>query len=212
MMWHRAAWILVLCAGMAHAGKPGKRTMPAKNSFDTEYAAGTDAYNLGHYDEASAHFGHARDLGPGKPGPWRWLGRVARVQKRWKDCITASMQALRLNPDSPLAADVRGDVEACHEGLGRPPYVGSLGPGQGAVYVEAPDGSRITVDGIVKGVTPLAPFPLTAGKHVVAVDQEGKTWSASVDVCPLVVNDVANDHEMSDQSLPSSTPSLTKPE
>jgi PEGA domain-containing protein len=159
--------------------------------FMAEYQAGIDAFNLAHYDEAWRRFSRARDLEPGKPGPWRWLGRTARVLERWEECLVAARRALVLAPRSPLAPEVRADVDRCRAALGRPPYRGRLAAGQGALAVIADvEGARVLVDGIEKGITPIEPVPLNVGVHVVRLAHDGyPTAELRVDVIDGVVSD-----------------------
>jgi hypothetical protein len=154
-------WLAAAALACLGAGPP---------AFESEYQAGQDAFNLAHYDEALAHFARARDLRPRLPGPHRWLGRTLRVLERWEECVAASTQAVRLRPTSPLAGEVRKDIDACRAALGRPGYQRRLPPGQGALAVVAPDGAAVLVDGIAKGVTPVEPMPLNAGRHTVRAE------------------------------------------
>jgi hypothetical protein len=143
-------------------------------TFDGEYAAGQDSYNLGHYDDAVAHFTKARALDPSKPGPVRWLGRTERAMKKWDACLADALAALRMAPGSPLCAEVRKDVEACRAGLGRPAFSGTLREGQGALEVLSDtEGAMVLVDGIRKGATPIDPLPLNTGVHTVRLTRDG---------------------------------------
>ncbi len=164
----------------------------ARGAFDAAYEAGQDAFNLGKYDDAWRHFLKARELAPDKPGPYRWLGRTARVRREWQDCLAYSLDALRMHPTSKQAPEVRKDVAACRAGLGRPAFAGTLHAGQGAVAVIADvDGASVSVDGIAKGRTPLEPVPLATGHHTVRVDGKGLApVERPVDVLEGVVIDV----------------------
>jgi len=164
----------------------------ARGAFEAAYEAGQDAFNLAKYDEAWKQFQRARELAPEKPGPYRWLGRTARVREQWNDCLGFAMQALRLNPTGKQAPEVRKDVEACRAGLGRPRYEGKLSAGQGALAVVANvEGAAVSVDGIAKGRTPLDPVPLVAGKHTVRVEAAGAAaQELPVDILDGVVVDV----------------------
>lgn len=153
--------VLLLCA-VAGAQK--------KSAFDGEWEAGQDAFNLGRYEQARRHFVRARDLEPTRPGPHRWLGRVARVLESWEDCVASATTAVRLKPDSPQVREVRKDLDACRSALGRPLYERPLAANQGALAVLADvEGAAVFVDGIAKGPTPVDPIPLVAGRHKLRV-------------------------------------------
>ena len=92
---------------------------------------------------------------------------------------------MRLRPDSPLVPEVRQDIDACRAALGRPMYPRRLPPGQGALAVIAADGASVLVDGIAKGVTPLDPMPLNAGRHTVTAEAR----AVEVVVVPGIVVD-----------------------
>jgi tetratricopeptide (TPR) repeat protein len=158
------AW-LTLLGGRAHAQQKG---------FDEAWNKGQDYFNLAKYDEARAQFDKARKLAPTLPGPWRYLGKIAKIQQRWADCVDAYVEAIKLKPDSNNADEVRADLESCRSALGRPSFTGTLPNGFGALAVSSNvEGARVSVDGIGKGATPLAPSPLPAGKHVVQLEKEG---------------------------------------
>lgn len=174
--------LVVLCATAAPAAGD-------KGSFQSEWEAGQDAYNLGKYEQARRHFGRARDLDPTRPGPHRWLGRVARVLERWEECVASATTAVRLKPDSPQVPEVRKDLDACRSALGRPLYGRPLAANQGALAVLADaDGAAVTVDGIPKGPTPLDPVPLVQGRHKVRVTGP-RTVEVEVEVVPGIVVD-----------------------
>jgi tetratricopeptide (TPR) repeat protein len=158
-MTRRVALVLLALAGSARADK-----------FEKEWSAGQDAFNLARYDDALAHFARARELRPRLPGPYRWLGRIARVQEKWDECVAQATTAVRLKPDSPLVREVREDLDACRSALGRPRYDRPLSAGQGALAVLADvEGASVLVDGIAKGTTPLGAMPLNKGRHRVEV-------------------------------------------
>jgi hypothetical protein len=176
------AWPLLLLCATAGA-------QPKKNAFDVEWEAGQDAYNLGKYEQARRHFTRARDLEPRRPGPHRWLGRVARVQERWEECIGSATTAVRLRPDSPQVPEVRKDLDACRSALGRPLYGRPLAVNQGALAVLADaEGAQVSVDGIDKGPTPLEPVPLVQGRHKLRV-AGARTVELEVEVIPGIVVD-----------------------
>ncbi|HKA89062.1 MAG TPA: PEGA domain-containing protein [Haliangiales bacterium] len=164
----------------------------ARGAFEAAYEAGQDAFNLGKYDEAWAHFLKARELAPDKPGPYRWLGRTARVRENWRECLAYALDALRMHAASKQAPEVRKDVAACRAGLGRPAFAGTLHRGQGALAVIADvDGASVTVDGIAKGRTPMDPVPLVVGRHTLRVEMKGVApRELPVDILEGVVIDV----------------------
>src|SRR5215470_12305510 len=88
----------------------------ARGAFEIEYEAGHEAF---------AHFLKARELAPDKPGPYRWLGRTARVREKWQECLGYALDALRMHPTSKSAPEVRKDVAACRAALGRPALAGA---------------------------------------------------------------------------------------
>jgi tetratricopeptide (TPR) repeat protein len=163
-----------------------------KLDFNESWNRGQDAFNLGRYDEARAHFERARELEPKSPGPYRYLGKIAKVQQRYRDCLKASAEAIRLKPDSPNVPEVKKDLDECRAGLNLPPLRAQLVAGQGALSVTANvEGAVVTVDGARKGATPLEPVPLPAGPVVIAVSKEGYLpGEKTADVVPGIVVDV----------------------
>ena len=178
--------VVLALAATGVAGEPSR-----EQRFQSAWEAGQDAFNLGRYPEARRHFQRARDLEPKRPGPYRWLGRVARVLEDWEECVTSGTTAVRLKPDSPQTAEVKKDLDACREALGRPLYGRPLAAGQGALSVLADvDGAVLTVDGIAKGPTPVDPMPLNKGVHRVRLVAEGLApRELEVEVVPGIVVD-----------------------
>src|SRR5688572_8956098 len=198
------SWLLgvAVVAGALGAGAEQALAQQTPKGFDEAYNKGQDNYNLGKYDDAWIEFSKARDLAPDKPGPWRWLGRTARAQQRWRECVVSSTQAMRLSPrnaeqkiTSQYAKDMREDIDRCRAALGLPAYDGDIPEGQGAAAVIANvEGAAVTIDGLKKGATPLAPIPLQPGKHRVRLERKGYLPAdAEVDVVPSIVVDVAVD-------------------
>ncbi len=194
-------WVVVaaIVAGVLGAGAEQALAQQTPKGFDEAYNKGQDNYNLGKYDDAWIEFSKARDLDPSKPGPWRWLGRTARAQQKWRECVDSSTQALRLSPrdaqqkiTSQYAKDMRQDIDRCRAALGLPAYDGDIPEGQGAAAVIANvEGAAVAIDGIKKGATPLAPIPLQPGKHRVRLERKGYLPAdAEVDVVPSIVVDV----------------------
>ena len=156
----RGAALIAVVLGLGLGG------VARADKFEKEWNAGQDAFNLAKYDEAREHFTRAKAMRPALPGPWRWLGRIARVEEKWDDCVAASTAAVKLKPDSPLVREVREDLDACRSALGRPRYDHPLSAGQGALAVVADvEGAAVLVDGIAKGTTPLGAMPLNKGRH-----------------------------------------------
>src|SRR5262245_45182342 len=110
----RTSSAVLVCALAAGASAPA-HSEPDK--LRAAWEAGQDASNLGHYAEARRHFGRARDADPRRPGPYRWLGRIARVLEDWDDCVVQATTAVRLKPDSPQVAEVKKDLELCRAAL-----------------------------------------------------------------------------------------------
>jgi hypothetical protein len=178
--------LILALATTGFAGEPSR-----EQRFRAAWEAGQDAFNLGKYPEARRHFLRARDLAPSRPGPHRWLGRVARVLEDWEACVESGTTAVRLKPDSPQTAEVRKDVDACREALGRPAYGRPLAGSQGALAVLADvEGAVVTVDGIAKGPTPVEPMPLNKGLHHVRLVAEGlPPAEVEIEVIPGIVVD-----------------------
>src|SRR5262245_11009142 len=91
---------VVVVVGLLAASVGQAFAQQTPKGFDEAYNKGQDSYNLGKYEDAWDAFSKARDLDPSKPGPWRWLGRTARAQQRWHECVDSSTQAMRLSPRS----------------------------------------------------------------------------------------------------------------
>ena len=168
----------------------------AKSLFEKFYADGQEAFNLGEHDRAQAMFERARELEPRKPGPHRWLGRLARLRQDWEACVESSTEAIRLRPNSPLLAEVKSDRDACREMLNRPNYAFPLSEGQGALSIIADvAGAPVTIDGIKRSPTPIPPLPLNKGKHVVEVTSPAGSEimtgvRVEIDVVPGITVDV----------------------
>lgn len=169
---------------------PALASAAPKRDFDNAYQAGQDAFNLGRYDDARAHFEQARALEPNLPGPYRWLGRIARTLEQWEECIARSTEAARLRPSSPHLPEVRKDLDTCRAALGRPGYGQRFAVGQGGLAILSDDGLEVAVDGIAKGVTPILPIPLQAGRHRVRVGGAALT----IEVVPGIVVDALVPH------------------
>jgi len=199
--------LLLSATGTAHAQQV------KKDGFDEAWNKGQDLFNLGKYDEARVQFDKARELSPKLPGPWRYLGKIAKIQKRWQDCVEAYTEAIRLKPDSNNAEEVRNDLDSCRNGLGHASYSGTLPKGFGALGVTANvEGARVTVDGIGKGATPMAASPLVAGKHTVLVEKEGYLrYEASIEVVATIVVDVDAQLEVDPNAKPNQLPENGNP-
>ncbi len=171
-----------------------------KAGFQKLYEAGQDAFNLGEHERARDLFSRASELAPAKPGPHRWLGRLARIREDWLECVAESTAAVRLRPDSPLLPQVRQDIEACRGALGRPLYERPLAAGQGALAILASvEGAAVTVDKIGKGATPVPPLPLNKGRHVVEVRRQGyRPARLEVEVVPGITVDLVVELEASE--------------
>jgi tetratricopeptide (TPR) repeat protein len=169
-----------------------RTALAQKAGFDEAWNRGQDLFNLGKYDDARVEFDKARALNPKLPGPWRYLGKIAKIQERWQDCVDAATEAIRLKPDSSNSDEVRADLDVCRGSLGRVTFSGTLPNGFGALTVTSNvEGARVAVDGIGKGATPLAPSPMTSGKHVVVVEKEGYLRKqVEVDVVATIVVDI----------------------
>lgn len=163
-----------------------------QDAFDKLWDEAVILYHKGEYDKARQAFERLRDLRPDIPGPYRYLGRIAKVQKRWQDCIENATIAVRLKPDSPQAPAVRADLDACRQALNRPAYPGQIPDKQGGlVVITNVEGASVSVDGIKKGATPLDPFPVNPGRRKVRVERKGYLPVAvEVDVVETIVVDL----------------------
>jgi hypothetical protein len=149
-------------------------TAHADAAFDEAYNKGQDFFNLGKYEDAKAQFEKARDLDPTSPGPYRWIARTSKALQDWDSCVKNAVKSLQIKLDSKYANEIRSDLDACREKLGRPKYEGVIPQGQGALAVISNvEGAAVEVDTIKKGATPLSPFPLNPGKHKLVVSRRG---------------------------------------
>jgi hypothetical protein len=186
-MMRRATWIAAATLWVLAGGRA-----EAQQDLQKQFELCQDSFNLGKYDDAQVCFEKVIDLDKTKPGPWRWLGRTALAQKRYEECVRAATQAMRINPKSSQSAEVKKDIDTCRAALGRPAYPGTIPEKQGALAVIANvEGAAVLVDGIKKGATPLAPFPLNPGAREVHVERKGYlSADVPVDVVVGIVVDV----------------------
>lgn len=161
-----------------------------------EFQAGTDAYRLGHYDEARAHLEKARDLDPRLPGPYRWLAAVSQAQGKWDDCTKNAQKALEVNPKSTETADTRKLHEECRRSAGRPPSQGDLGDSAAVAVITNVVGATVQINSLAYGATPLAPRPITPGELEVTIEKLGwKSKTVTVNAIAGIVTDVIVDLE-----------------
>lgn len=159
--------------------------------FQAEFQKGLDAYRLGKYDEAEQHFEAAKKIDRTLPGPWRYLGAVAKAESRFDDCVASTREAIRLNPQSGQVADTRKLHDECRAALGKPAFDGTYGPSEGALSVTTDQvGATVTVNGLRYGSTPLLRlFPV--GDAEVLVEKIGfLPQTRKISVLPELVTDV----------------------
>lgn len=174
-MGNRELRVVVVACFLGLAGGAAYAQQPAGGAtFNQLFDDGVALYNTGKYDQAISYFERARDLNPESPGPWRYLGRIAKIQRRWEDCVRYSSEAIRVKPYASSTPEVRKDIDQCREELHRPKFRGEIPEKQGGLAVIANvEGASVTVDGIKKGATPLEPFPLNPGKRQVHLERAG---------------------------------------
>ncbi len=90
-----------------------------KGGFYAAYEKGVALFDARDYRGANKAFERARRMAPHLPGPWRWLGLIAARQGRYNDCVAATQEALRLNPESVHAHAMRTLVMHCRSVTGR---------------------------------------------------------------------------------------------
>jgi len=177
---------LVCLAATAAAQQPSKK-------FVDEYQKGIDAYRLGKFADAKQHLEAAKALEPKLPGPWRFLGAIAQAEKRWADCIAATREAIRLNPQSSEIEATRKVHDECRISWGKPAFSGPYDVGQGAISIDTePSGAAVELSGLAYGATPLTPRTLAVGKADIRLTKTGYLPKRiTVEILPGVVTDVA---------------------
>jgi hypothetical protein len=160
-------------------------------AFQTAYDAGQDAYNLGNYEEARAHFEKARRILPDAPGPFRWLAAVGFAQKRYEDCLNEAFGYLDRAPDGGYVPDVRTLHAQCRVALERAPFKGEYGGGGALAVTANVEGATLRINGLKYGATPLEPRAVAAGSIEITLEAEGYLGaSREVKVLPEIVIDV----------------------
>jgi len=127
------------------------------------YQSGMMAYEEGRYVEASEHFREANRI----KSSWKlWLniGQAEAAADRYGLAIEAFGTYLTIGAEK-VSAENRTYVEN---------EIARLKKMIGYVEVSAPDGARISIDGISRGMAPLpSPIPVAAGtRHQLAVSYE----------------------------------------
>jgi hypothetical protein len=165
-------------------------------AFEAAYAAGQDAYHLGQFDAARAHFERARKLQADAPGPYRMLAAVAVAQKRFDDCLTEAAGYLVRAPTGKFVPEVRKLHAQCRRTLGRAGFSGDFGEGGAIALTSNVEGATVRLNGLKYGATPLEARAVAAGKLEVSLERRGYLpGKADVVVIPGIVVDVRIDLE-----------------
>ncbi len=88
-----------------------------KGTFYRAYELGIRKFDARDYAAARVAFEQARDMNPDLPGPWRWLGLIAKRQKRHAECVKLLSEALDLNPTSRHAPGLEQIREQCRRAV-----------------------------------------------------------------------------------------------
>jgi len=177
-------------------------------AFQEKYFDAETAYRLGKLDEAETLYKEAAKIYKAA-GVYRGLAAVyveraelsdseAVKSKSYKQCLWAAFAALKMNPKSRTAGELRKIHAECRKGLGRPTFRGKLGKGQGVLAVMTDEiGAQVQINGNFAGATPLRPRPINSGRAVVVVTMVGGrkpvSRSAVVDILDGVVTDLVID-------------------
>lgn len=182
----------VVAFSAGHLAPAASAPAPAPSAELTkEFQAGVDAYRLGKYDDARAHLDKALTIDPKLPGPYRFLAAVARAQRRWTECITASRRALQLNPQSREIADTRKLHDECRAAAGRPAYRDELGDNAAFAVTANVTGATVRIGTLRYGGTPVAPRLIKPGVHELDIEKPGwKPTRVTIDALPGIVTDV----------------------
>jgi len=156
-----------------------------------EFQAGVDAYRLGKYDDARAHLDKALAIDPKLPGPYRFLGAVAKAQRRFAECISATRRALQLNPQSREIAETRKLHDDCRAAAGRPAFREELGDNAAFAVTANVTGATVRIGTLRYGGTPVAPRLIKPGVLELDIEKSGfKPAHVTIDALPGIVTDV----------------------
>ncbi len=154
--------------------------------FCKAYDDGVTEYNRARatrdFSKAKGLFQKALDFEKKLPGPYRYLAEIAREEGKFADCLKLAVTAIKLNPESEVAPEVRKTHAACRKGLDYPDMREEFGGG-GAISVQTPgaDGAKVRLNGLTMGATPFDPRPFAVGPVEVEVNKPGYI-SAKVEV------------------------------
>lgn len=165
---------------------------PVSPQFTAEYQAGQDAFNLGHLDEARAHFEKAKAFEPTLPGPHRFLAAVDQAESKFADCVTHAREAIQLNPQSKELPDTIKLHDACRASLGKPAFTFAADSTGGAIAVTANvSDASVTLNGLKYGATPLAPREVAPGDAEIVVAKTGYLpQTVKTAILPGIVTDI----------------------
>ncbi len=204
-----AAALVILAIGLA----PARARAQASPDYLKHYDAGVAAYNLGQYDKAKAELEAAVAIDPKLPGGFRWLAAVAQAQERYEDCLENSFTAVKLNPLSNKAPEVRALHAECRKALNRPEFRGEFGDG-GAIVALTPGvlGATVKFNGLKYGATPMEPRAFTVGKVEVSIEHKGYLPATkTAEVLAGMVTDVVFDLQVDPNARPDGGPGEGEP-
>ena len=167
--------------------------------FCKAYDDGVTEYNRARatrdFSKAKAQFQKALDFEKKLPGPYRYLAEIAREEGKFADCLKLAVTAIKLNPESEVAPEVRKTHAACRQGLEYPEFREQFAGG-GAISVQTPgiDGAKVKLNGLTMGATPFPPRPLAVGPVEVEVNKPGYiSAKTEVEIYAGLVTDVIFD-------------------
>lgn len=167
--------------------------------FCKAYDDGVTEYNRARatrdFSKARAQFQKALDFEKKLPGPYRYLALIAQEEGKFEECLKLAVTAIKLNPESEVAPEVRKTHAACRKGLDYPDMREEFGGG-GAISVQTPgaDGAKVRLNGLTMGATPFEPRPFAVGPVEVEVNKPGFiSAKTEVDILAGLVTDVIFD-------------------
>ena len=179
-----------------------KTPPPATENEDAEVAKalfdeGTASYEAGNYSDAANSFRKANKLNPN----WRIyfnIGQCEALAKRHGLALQAFEAYLSKGGDDitlTRQAEVRSEIKRLREMTG-------------AIEINAPDGAKIIVDGVERGVSPLAGhIPVAAGvTHLVRIEGSSEAPPQSRKVIVVGGKTVALDFRKEEKSAEPAAP------
>jgi len=155
------AWLVCVCAISVSAPAMGDDARAAKKAFRDA----TALYEKGEYAEAADEFKRAYELKPS----WKLLYNIGQSE------AAAKRHGIALETFEKYLAEGGDDIKKKRQKEVRE-EIKRLRDMVGSLDVRSPDGAVITVDGVERGVAPLAGHVLVAAgvSHHVAVTLEGE--------------------------------------